>query len=155
MIIVVDFSSISNQINHKFKLIKSKMILQKSTTIIIAFIFTVLIQNCFSLPEGASNSCSSSSCKSCLDSCDSCDQCGLCTLCLGSKIGPCSQCQFCKGGLLDARKFAKKEKILPFAKPASQIVRDVSRDGPFKNKINKNIFSIFSSSSIKMFLEKK
>ena len=36
--------------------------------------------------------------------------------------------------LLDARKFAKKEKILPFAKPASQIVRDVSRDGPFKIK---------------------
>merc|ERR1711955_161691 len=113
----------STQIKTKFFI----MFLQKSTTIFIAIILTVLIQSCLSLPEDSAKSCSSSTCKNCLDTCNSCDQCGLCTLCLGSTIGPCSQCQFCKGGAAGCKRLCKKAKITPFAKPASQIVLDVSR----------------------------
>merc|ERR1712058_89989 len=94
----------STQIKSKFFI----MFLEKSTTI--------FIQSCLSLPEDSAKSCSSSTCKNCLDTCNSCDQCGLCTLCLGSTIGPCSQCQFCKGGAAGCKKLCKKGKNNPICK---------------------------------------
>merc|ERR1712137_1115313 len=35
---------------------------------------------------------------------------GLCALCLGSSLGPCAQCKFCKGGAAGCKKLCNKGK---------------------------------------------
>merc|ERR1719378_1088267 len=115
MIIVVDFSSISNQINHKFKLIKSKMILQKSTTIIIAFIFTVLIQNCFPYRKVPQIHVPQVPAKAAWTAVTVVINVAFVLYAL-AKIGPCSQCQFCKGGAAGCKKVCQKGKNTPICK---------------------------------------
>merc|ERR1711997_960094 len=85
------------------------LIIKMKQTIILVVLVCCFIISIKAIPQDTA-SCPSGDCKSCLDSCSSCDQCGLCSLCFGSKIGPCAQCKFCKGGAAGCKKLCNKGK---------------------------------------------
>merc|ERR1712179_760064 len=58
----------------------------------------------------AQDFCDSPECQVCVKSCDDCNNCSLCALCLGSTIGPCSNCKWCKGGAEGCKKSCEKGK---------------------------------------------
>merc|ERR1712117_190569 len=93
----------------KSLLFKRTMVTSRAV-IIFSLILTLFSSLSFSLPQSSKLSCKSSTCLNCLDKCSSRNQCNLCALCLGSKLGPCAQCEFCKGGVAGCKKLCKNGK---------------------------------------------
>merc|ERR1712037_12396 len=78
-------------------------------TLLIGLLLCCFLISLNAIPQKTS-SCRSGDCKSCLDTCSSCNQYNLCALCLGSSLGPCAQCKFCKGGAAGCKKLCNKGK---------------------------------------------